>query len=810
MIDYKVYINGNLLDMFEDETVKITDSIKDAKDVGAIFTEYSKQLTVPASKRNNSIFKNFYNYDILNGFDARVKQPAEIKLNGETWKKGFIELMGVQMHMEQPKHYKIVFRGELSKLKDIIGDDKLDDLTSLSQYDHAYSFENAKKGFRNFLTVDANNQDVTAVSDVEVGEICYPFITHSKRYTYETDNLYEIDTENNTVTNNLLEYQQLKPAIRLGLINKAIEDKYGIEFAGFFFSQNQAFTTLYMWLHRDEGFLSSESFVNIDLYRDDFQFIDLGAPSDENFWDDQGFFITEFNTNTEVEVTLNYKFIFVGSGEVTFEVINQVNGDVLISETQNVDGSPSNPDEITRTINLSSDFNSTDYYKPELKIETQDSGINTVDVELGAQSVDLLGSPSDVKTAFYDIEGGARVAINYLNILEQIPDMKIIDYLTSIFKMFNLVAFVNDEGKIEVEKLDIFYDLGNTYDLTEYIDIKKKTVNKLHPFSDIEMGFPDPSTFLTITRNRRLNRKFGFLSHDVSSQNNANNELYSGGTYEIQPMFEKMLYERLKNITNNNWTPYVYGRFVDKKGDPTLGEPLIFYPRKTNIAGYDYFFDGETASDIVNTYIRPSSASFLSNTIHFGAEVDEFTLNQNSNSLFKKYYKNYVENVYNPQSRKVSLEAVLPMWFIRQYELNDEIIINGRRFRINKIDIKLNDRRAKMELINIPQQPLQTQTDSESVNLTPLARPQIQSENITSSSIKISWTPAHEFDERIDSYDVKRSGAFLANIKKTNTLEFELTGLPSGTTIDFEVISRFNAEESGIRVGENKREYTTL
>jgi hypothetical protein len=807
MIDYKVYINGNLLDMFEDETVKITDSIKDAKDVGAIFTEYSKQLTVPASKNNNAIFKNFYNYDILNGFDARVKQPAEIKLNGETWKKGFIELMGVQMHMEQPKHYKIVFRGELSKLKDIIGDDKLNDLTSLAQFNHAYSFENAKKGFRNYLKINPDGSISEAFIPVN-GDVCYPFITHSKRYTYETNNLFEVDTENNNVTNNLLEYQQLKPAIRLGRINEAIEDKYGIEFESNFFNSFN-FRGLYMWLHRDEGFLSSDTFVNINLYRDDFLFTDEGTPSSENFWNDQGFFITEFNTNNETKIELKYDFIFDGSGEVTFQVVNQVNDNILMSETQNVDN-----ETILKTINLSSDFNSVDFYQPVVKIETQDSGINTVDVELFAQSITTfteMGVPSDVKTAFYDIEGGARVAINNLNILEQIPDMKVIDYLTSIFKMFNLVAFITDDDKIKIEELDDFYDLGNTHDLTDFVDINKKTIDKLHPFSDIELGFPDPSTFLTITRNRRLNRKFGFLSYDVSSESSANNELYSGGTYEVQPKFEKMLYERLKNITSNQWTPYVYGRFVDKKEDPTLGKPLIFFPIQTNTAGYDYFFDGETAQDVEDVYIRPSNAFSIFNTINFGAEIDEFTLNQNSNSLFENHYKNYVERVYNTQSRKINIEAVLPMWFIRQYELNDEIIINGRRFRINKIDIKLNDRRAKMELINIPQQPLPTQTDSESVNSTPLGRPQIQSENITSSSIKISWTPAHEFDERIDSYDVYiRNGTFETNVLKTEPLEFELTGLTSGTTIDFEIISRFNAEESGTRVGENKREYTTL
>lgn len=803
MIDYKIYINGNLLDMFDDETVKITDSIKDAKDVGAIFTEYSKQLTVPASKNNNSIFKNFYNYDILNGFDARVKQPAEIMLNGETWKKGFIELMGVQMELEQPKHYKVVFRGQISKLKDIIGDDKLDGLTSLSQYNHEYSFDNATKGFRNYLKINSDGSTSEEFIS-ENGDVCYPFITHSKRYAYETDNLYEVDTENNNVTNNLLEYQQLKPAIRLGRINEAIEDKYGIEFESNFFDSFN-FRGLYMWLHRDEGFLSSDTFVNINLYRDDFLYIDQGTTSDEDFWNAQGFFITESNTNTELQVTLNYEFIFNGSGEVTFQVVNQVNDDILISETQNVDN-----DTIVKTINLSADFNSVDYYQPVVKIETQDSGINTVDVELTAQSDDFF-EPSANKTAFYEIEGGARVAINNLNILEQVPDMKVIEYLTSIFKMFNLVAFVTDDDKIKIEELDDFYALGNTHDLTEFVDIKKKTVNKLHPFSDIELGFPDPSTFLTITRNRRLNRKFGLLSHDVSSESGANNELYSGGIYKVQPKFEKMLYERLKNITHNEWTPYLYGRFVDKKEDPTLGKPLIFFPKKTFTAGYYYYFDGETAQDVESVYIRPSNAFSLSNTINFGTEIDEFTLNQNNNSLFKNHYKNYVERVYNPQSRKVSVEAVLPMWFIRKYKLNDEIIINGRRFRINKIDIKLNDRRAKMELINIPSVPLQTQTDSESVNSTPLGRPQIQSENITSSSIKISWTPAHEFDERIDSYDVyTRNGTFETNVLITEPLEFELTSLPSGSTLDFEVISRFKAEESGVRVGENKREYTTI
>ena len=43
----------------------------------------------------------------------------------------------------------------------------------------------------------------------------------------------------------------------------------------------------------------------------------------------------------------------------------------------------------------------------------------------------------------------------YFVIAEQIPEMKIIDFITGLFKMFNLTAFVNSAGVIVVRTLDI-------------------------------------------------------------------------------------------------------------------------------------------------------------------------------------------------------------------------------------------------------------------------------------------------------------------------------------------------------------------
>ena len=49
----------NKLDLFKDESVSITDSIKNLKDPSKIFTAFSQQFSVPASKNNSKIFGSF-------------------------------------------------------------------------------------------------------------------------------------------------------------------------------------------------------------------------------------------------------------------------------------------------------------------------------------------------------------------------------------------------------------------------------------------------------------------------------------------------------------------------------------------------------------------------------------------------------------------------------------------------------------------------------------------------------------------------------------------------------------------------------
>ena len=77
------------------------------------------------------------------------------------------------------------------------------------------------------------------------------------------------------------------------------------------------------------------------------------------------------------------------------------------------------------------------------------------------------------------------------NISQQIPKMKVLDFITSIFKMFNLVAYI-EGGIVVVKDLDTFYvnqSNNSPYDISKYIDVKSSQVNSALPFREVDFSY---------------------------------------------------------------------------------------------------------------------------------------------------------------------------------------------------------------------------------------------------------------------------------------------------------------------------------
>ena len=116
------------VDIYDNETIQIEDSIQDVRDISKIFNTFTRDFKVPASYENNKLFKHYYNLNIDNGFDGRVKTEALIKVGGVDYKEGFLSMLGVSLKDNKPSSYKIIFQGLAISLKDKLQDDELKDL----------------------------------------------------------------------------------------------------------------------------------------------------------------------------------------------------------------------------------------------------------------------------------------------------------------------------------------------------------------------------------------------------------------------------------------------------------------------------------------------------------------------------------------------------------------------------------------------------------------------------------------------------------------------------------------------------------
>ena len=232
---YQIKSDFTRLDLFEDESISITDSIKNVKDIAKVFTPFSQQFNVPASKHNSKLFKHYEDFDILNSFDARVKVDALIKLNGVDYKKGKARLQSVGLKDNKPHSYKLVFFGDTVELKDVLGEADLSSLIFQDSLNFDYDFSTVSNKFQN------------------ISDVCFPLITHTKLMRY-TSNAYV--SESPTAGQNL-NFRDIKPALKVKKIIDAITTKYPeLVFTGDFLN-TEDFNSLYLWLHREKGFSSN-------------------------------------------------------------------------------------------------------------------------------------------------------------------------------------------------------------------------------------------------------------------------------------------------------------------------------------------------------------------------------------------------------------------------------------------------------------------------------------------------------------------------------------------------------------------------
>ena len=712
----QLYIGGQRVDLFKDETVSLNQTIQNIKDPGKIFVNFTKDFTIPASKVNNLIFKHYYNYDIdTNFYDAREKSPAEIQLNNLPYKTGFVKLEGVNLKINKANSYRIVFYGETVSLKDLLGDDKLASLPALANLQLTYSSAQVEARLQSInndilcplITSGASNED----NNLNPSRLYYDSQTHNVK----DGNLYF----HNTGSKNGVLWSDLKYAIRVNKIIDAIESFYDITFTNDFFNTtNTTYYELFMWLHRKKG--SVQPATQIESFPTPITSFELGVP------------------------TMQYTTMLSGT---TLEVYSSCNPYASASCPNT--SLPSITQSLILTTSNTNDFYDVVIYRngvpwsshialkgtqtlTRAEMPIMDEAGYTVTIFV-ASGVNLTFSTVKWDLSGYLISSGwsesyttttnsivADASISFV-VSQQVPDMKILDFLTGIFQMFNLTAFSVEDaadadfGKIRIQPLDDFYSTFNSYDISQYVDVNSSTVDSALPYREINFSYEGTSTFLA-KQYDQLNGKLwgaeGFKGDDETQGNNFDG---NNSTYSIQIPFEHVLNERLVDANTtltpaNNATSIQYGYFVDDNQDAYLGKALLFYPILINSSADDYksiaFRDANDSHKELTSYFIPSNSTSINATtstsnINFYEETNEYNANENfSGTLFNNFYRNYIRNIFNRNRRLIGIKAYLPLKILFKLQLNDIFFINNRNFNINSIVTNLQTGESDIELLN--------------------------------------------------------------------------------------------------------------
>jgi len=687
----QLYIEGQRVELFDDESVSITQSIQNVKDISKVFTAFSKTFTIPATKSNNKIFKHYYNFDIVNGFDARTKKDANIELNSIPFLDGKIKLEGVDLKNNKAYSYKVTFFGSTVVLKDLLGEDKLSSLLSLNSLSETYSPTDIEAGLKRN----------PASNDVVV-----PLITHTKRLFYDSSTGHSHDSQysGNLYYTNIggghehgVAWNELKYALRIDRIIRAIESNqdYNLTFSNDFFnSSNPVYYNLFMWLHRKKGEVSAGTQVAEYTSLIDGWTTELGSVS--QMINDSTFKIA--TTNLSVDT---FTLTLARTTTQPYDISISRNGSEIYSESNIV--------STNKVINLFPYVQDVAEYQVIL---TYESAISFTNI-LWTYAVET--DPGFVETDTFSTNSFSVLEIFQFIITEQIPEIKIIDFLTGLFKMFNLTAYVDKSTQeIVVLPLDDFYDNGGSYDISRYVDSKSGSVNVALPYREISFSYEDTESFLAANHNQLFNQEWAKKSYNQVDKSGNN---LDGGLYKVELPFAHFKYERLIDINDNSTTTIQWGWAVDDNQDSYIGKPLLFYPVLNNIqdAGVNEgisFVDAVDSEgvytshkEITGSIVMPSNAiSFLSTittpNINFKPEKNEYWALDYTETLFEAYYRNYIESVFNPKNRITKLSAYLPLRILSKYTLADRFVINGNSYKINSITTNLQTGKSDLELLN--------------------------------------------------------------------------------------------------------------
>ena len=667
----RVFVEGRQLDLFNDETIEVTSTIQNIQDISKTFTDFSQSFTIPTSANNNAIWQYFYENALNSSINYQERLDGYIEIDMTFFRRGKIQMEKSQLKNGQPNSYTITFYGDVTTLKDIIGEDLLSNL-DYTPFNHDYTFAEVFDRVRDGIT------------DYDV---CYPLITSNRIWEYQNSAPYanipqyivnQLGLTSNDIatTAGRINYRELFPALKISAIFKAIEITYGVKFNGSFLTDPK-FTQAYLWFKNKNDFeFSSEaqqvvfnSLVgSTSVQYNPASYFDLTNNTINVQYQTQALFHQILvNVNTISSLSVPY-YLDVYCNGALFATYNGL-GTTLNCSFQNTNVQGLNniyEFKVRATSTLNIDF--------------------LIDYRIWFQS----GITPTYDYATYD------TFTNYLttniDLAQLAPAMKVQDFIAGILKQFNLTCFGTAVNTYEIIPLDDWYSSGAIIDITTYTDREEIGIDRVKLYKKIAYKFQQSSSLMNKAFFEQGLREYGNTEYQFP---------YDGGEFTIEVPFENLLFNQF--FHSGNPTGLQVGYALDNSFAPYIPKPCLLYKYgQVHLTQHIHFTNG-SGNFQTNNYVmfgQDLTDSGVNYSLNFAPETSSYWLQVIQNSIFATYYFPYLTNLFNPKNRLTTVKANLPVALLTGLQLNDRLIIRDKRYLINEMKTNMVTGETTFELLN--------------------------------------------------------------------------------------------------------------
>jgi len=300
------------------------------------------------------------------------------------------------------------------------------------------------------------------------------------------------------------------------------------------------------------------------------------------------------------------------------------------------------------------------------------------------------------------------------------PDVKMSDFLMSIFKMFNLYVTVdrNNESNLLIETRDDFYAGGTTRDWNKKLARDKKV--KLDPLGRLTAKefiytYTEDEDYYNSRYQENIGNVYGTRNLEVDND-------FLNNTREVEVVFSPT--PLVNDDPSNRIIPKIYDSDIEEGAKPTEGNIRILYYAGLITSTPGWIFKhlpapplnvlGGAITTLVDSY---PYAGHLDNPLtptldlNFGipqqlfytANVYTGTLQYTNANLFNVYHRNYLNEITDKDSKVLKGEFYLTPWDIAKLDFRDQILVDNSYWRINKINDynPFKNTLTKVELIKV-------------------------------------------------------------------------------------------------------------